>query len=307
MPILIDEDNQKAWIAVAHSTRINERILSRIGDPLPGSNFAKVAELYPFERVADRARAYLRAGLDHLVMWADFAAPFKFHQDQVLNFTLRPTYTLSRAAIEASAQAVWLMDTRDPKECIRRHLSLMRWDLNEHHRSKKGDPGEQAMIDIRRRELVSRVSAVFQPEDIAPPRGYLQVIKDACSATGLDLDAETAERLWTAASGAAHGKYWTNRDLQTVHVGEEYEPGQHRTVQIPDPAAMTEVLEAANTITGYGVLRFADYSGVNIQSFMDEAVAWLAQNIPLRDEAYLGEMDRLPALIDRRSQGQQEP
>jgi hypothetical protein len=108
-------------------------------------------------------------------------------------------------------------------------------------------------------------------------------------------------------SGAAHGKYWTNRDLQTVHVGEEYEPGQHRKVQIPDPSAMTEVLEAANAMTSYGVLRFADYSGVNIQSFVDEAVAWLAQNIPVRDETFREEKDRLRTLMDRRSQAPQEP
>lgn len=104
--MLIDDVNQQAWIAVAHWTRINERVLSRIGDPAPGSNFAQVAKLFPFEKVSDRARAYLRAGLDHLTMWADYAVPLKFHPDQVLNFTLRPTYTLSRSTIEASSQAV---------------------------------------------------------------------------------------------------------------------------------------------------------------------------------------------------------
>jgi hypothetical protein len=307
VPILIDEDNQKAWISVAHSTRINERILSRIGDPLPGSNFAKVAELFPFERVSDRARAYLRAGLDHLVMWADFAAPFKFHQDQVLNFTLRPTYTLSRAAIEASAQAVWLMDTRDPKECIRRHLSLMRWDLNEHHRSKKGDPSEQAMIDVRRRELVNRVSAVFQPEEHRATEG-LPAGHQGCLLGN-----------WPG-PGRRHRRAPMDRSqrCRTRKVLDQPRPADcprrrgvraRPTPDCPDPRplAMTEVLEAANKITGYGVLRFADYSGVGIESFIDEAVAWLAQNIPLRDEAARAEMDRLRALIDRRSRRPQEP
>ena len=58
-------------------------------------------------------------------MWADYSAPLRFHDEQTINFTLRPTLTLARAAIEASAQAVWLMDTTDPIECIRRHISLM--------------------------------------------------------------------------------------------------------------------------------------------------------------------------------------
>jgi hypothetical protein len=304
--MMVDEANQQAWIAVAHWTRINERVLSRVGDPAPGSNFAQVAELFPFEKVSDRARAYLRAGLDHLMMWADYAAPLKFHPDQELNFTLRPTYTLSRSAMEASSQAVWLMDTRDPIECIRRHLSLMRWDLNEHHKSKKGNPAEQAQVELRHNDLLRRVSRVFQPEDIAQPKGYGQVIRRACEATGLELDADTAERLWTAASGAAHGKYWASIDLQTVQVGDEYEPGHHRPVQIPDATAMTEILEAANTLTQYGVLRYADYSGADIPALLNEAVGWVAQNIPVKDGATREDLERRLRLIVQRTRTNQD-
>lgn len=47
--MMVDEMNQQAWIAVAHWTRINERVLSGVGDPAPGSNFAHVADLFPFE------------------------------------------------------------------------------------------------------------------------------------------------------------------------------------------------------------------------------------------------------------------
>lgn len=232
-------------------------------------------------------------------MWADYAAPLKFHPDQELNFTLRPTYTLARSAMEASSQAVWLMDTRDPIECIRRHLSLMRWDLNEHHKSKKGNPVEQAHIELRHTDLLRRVSPVFQPDDIRQPKGYGQVIRRACEATGLELDADTAERLWTAASGAAHGKYWANLDLQTMQVGDEYEPGHHRTVQIPDATAMTEILEAANTLTQYGVLRFADYSGADIPALLHEAVAWVANNITVKDGATREDLEHRLRLIVR--------
>lgn len=305
--MMVDKINQQAWIAVAHGTRINERMLSRIGEPAPGSNFAQVANLYPFEKVSERARAYLRAGLDHLMMWADYAVPLKFHPDQTLNFTLRPTYTLSRSAIEASSQAVWLMETRDPIECIRRHLALMRWDLNEHYKSKKGSPADQAQIELRHDELLHRVSAEFQPEDIKPPKGYLQVIKNACQANDLKLDADTAERLWTAASGAAHGKYWANLDLNTVLIGEEYEPGHHRTIQVPDAAAMTEILEAAHKFTEYGVLRYADYSGADIRALLGEAVAWVAQNLPVRDGASPEQLDRLRALIEPASPDGPDP
>jgi hypothetical protein len=93
------------------------------------------------------------------------------------------------------------MDTRDLVECVRRHLSLMRWDLQEHHKSKL-DPGQREVIKIREDALLRRISRVFQPDDIKPPNGYLEVIKSACNANGLGVEAAAAERLWRAASGA---------------------------------------------------------------------------------------------------------
>jgi hypothetical protein len=42
------------------------------------------------EKVSDRARHYVTAALRHMLMWADYAAPFKFHPEQAV--TLRPSY-----------------------------------------------------------------------------------------------------------------------------------------------------------------------------------------------------------------------
>ena len=279
--IRVDEKNSLAWTAVAQSARVFHQAMSLIGDPVAGSNFAKVADLYPFEKVSDRVRAYLLAGIEHMLMWADFAAPIKFHEEQVTNVTLRPAYTLARATIEASAQAVWLLDTPYPWECVRRHLSLIRWDLQEHRKSKL-DAGEKKIVKAREDELLRRVSAVFQPQDIKPPVGYLDVIRSACKADGLDLEAAVAERLWRAASGAAHGKYWPTLDLQHTQIGEEYEPGHHRTVQLPSASAITEILTAANTISQYGVILFARFSGADVEAVFGEAVARVAQLIPLK-------------------------
>jgi hypothetical protein len=252
-----------------------------VGDPRAGSNFADVSRLYPYEKVSDRVRAYLMAGIEHMLTWADLTAPLKFHEEQVTNVMLRPAYTLARATIEASAQAVWLMDTLDPIECIRRHLSLMRWDLQEHRKSKLNQV-EKDVIKAREAELLRRVSQVFTRDDITPPNTYLDVIRSACTAKGLNLDADAAERIWRAASGAAHGKYWPTLDLQHIQVGEEYEPGHHRTVQLPDASAITEVLEAANTMSQYGVVLYAQYSGVDVAAVLGEAMAWVAERVPLK-------------------------
>ena len=65
IPFRVDEENSQAWTAVALSARVDHRAMSLISDPQPGSNFAGVAELYPSEKVSDRVRAYLMAGIEH--------------------------------------------------------------------------------------------------------------------------------------------------------------------------------------------------------------------------------------------------
>ncbi len=255
-----------------------------IGDPAASSNFAQANKLYPFIKVSDRTRSYLVAALEHLLLWADYAAPLKFHEDHVVNFTLRPAYTLARAAIESSAQAIWLTNTREPRECIRRHLCLIRWDLEEHRKSKSDSAAKDVIRGYDAR-LLERVSSEFQAKDIQPPKSYLEVIQAACTADELDLDAKTAERLWRAASGAAHGKYWPTIELQQTHVGKEYEPGHFRSVQLPDTLGMAEVLRAAEVMFTYGVLRFADYSGADIAALLREAKRWLLEQVTIREDA----------------------
>jgi hypothetical protein len=137
----------------------------------------------------------------------------------------------------------------------------------------------------REDELLQRVSHVFQADQIQPPRSYLEIIRAACAARQLDLTADDAERLWRAASGAAHGKYWPSQDLQQVHVGDEYEPGHSRSVRVPNASAMTEVLQAAQLVTQFGIARFVDYSGADPETVLAEAEQWLTQRLPLRPDA----------------------
>lgn len=304
IPFRVDEENSQSWTEVAHSARVNHRAMSLTRDPLPGSNFAAVDELYPFEKVSDRVRAYLMAGIEHMLTWADLTAPLKFHEEQVTNVMLRPAYTLARATIEASAQAVWLMDTRDPVECVRRHLSLMRWDLQEHRKSKL-DLEQKEVIKAQEDALLRRVSQVFHPDDIKPPNGYLDVIKSACNANDLRIEAAAAERLWRAASGAAHGKYWPTLELQHIQRGQENEPGHYRALQVPDASAMTEVLKAANTMSQYGVVLYAQYSGVDVAALLREAVAWVAERVPLKPGTVRADLMNLrhsPVAGERRSE-----
>lgn len=253
-------------------------------DPTPGSNLAKVNRLYPYEKVSDRARHYVSAGLEHLTMWADFAAPFKFHEEQTTTFSLRPTYALARAALESSAQTVWMLHTTDPIECLKRHLRLIRWDLSEYRKSRL-EPADKAKVHQRDAELVHRVSPEFAADEILPVNSYLDVIRWACKPRDLDLQPDDTERVWRAMSGAAHGMYWTNLDLTNVEVGTEYEPGQFRTVTLPDASKMVEALQVAGKMTTYGTLKYLDYAGADIPRLMAEARQWLVHQVTLKPGA----------------------
>lgn len=197
---------------------------------------------------------------------------------------MRPTYALARAAMESAAQAVWLMDTRDPVECVQRHLRLIRWDLEEHRKSHL-DPQGKNQVNERDKKLIERVAQVFTKDQIRPPQGYLWVIQQACRPSDLDLEAAQAERLWRAASGAAHGMYWTNLELTEVEVGQEYEPGHFRTVTLPDPRAILDVLRASEKMVTYAAFKYLLFSGEDPTRLMAGARTWLAQEITLKPGA----------------------
>lgn len=279
--IPVDGASSLAWTEIAQGSRLSHRLLSNIGDPALASNFIQINNYYPQEKASDWCRAYLSAAFEHLIMWADYVAPFKFHPEHVVTHSLRPSYTLARAALEASAQAVWMQSGGSARECARRHLSLIRWDLQEHRKSQASTKARE-LVRTRDALLLKRIEGTFAEQEVKPP-SLLTVIQEASVAT--DQDAEEVERVWRASSGAAHGKNWPSLSLQHVIPTVEYEPGQFRAVRIPDTEAMTEALLVAYEMTSYGALRFADFCGADIETLMKDARIWLAGVIPLKDDA----------------------
>jgi len=279
----VSPEHSQAFTEVAQSARIHWHMHHMCGDPQPGSNFAQVNDLYPVEKVSDRSRHYVDAALEHLLMWADHVAPFKFHLEQTISFTLRPTYTLARAALESAAQAVWLLSTSDPVECVRRHLSLIRRDLQEHRKSFQAAEDKERCKQ-RETDLLEQVAEVFDEDKIRPPNGYLAVLQYACAPDDLDLDTGTVERLWRSASGAAHGMYWPTLELQHVVPGEEYEPGQFRAATIPDSGPMVEMIRAAYKMTQYAALKHLLLSGADPAALVGPAMRWLTDNVTKKED-----------------------
>lgn len=279
----VDPDASRAWTEVAQGSRLLWHTFANVPAPAAGSNFARARELYPFEPVDERARTYVGAALEHMLLWADHTAPFKFHPEQETNLQQRPPFTLARAAMEAAAQAVWMLDTTDPVECIRRHISLIRWDISEHKKSKT-ELAEKAQVDARDKELLERVSPVFTEEQVKPPGGYLWVLRQACRPDDMTLNADEVERLWRAASGSAHGMYWPTQDLQQL-VEVSTPDGRVRTIRVPDTQQITEVLQAAYRMVQYAVLKYASFAGADIYKLIEESRLWLASKVTFREGA----------------------
>jgi hypothetical protein len=71
----VPQEHSRAFTEVAHGSRILWHVLTHTDDPAAKSNFARVSDLYPYESVSDRTKAYLGAAFEHLVLWADYVAP----------------------------------------------------------------------------------------------------------------------------------------------------------------------------------------------------------------------------------------
>lgn len=274
MPEIVDEVNVLRWKEIATSTRWSQRVLSQVSDPADGSPFAEVNAMHT-ERVSDWCRGFLDASAEHMSHWADFAAPLKWHADHVVNHTFRPTQTLARAAMESAAQAVWIMSSNRSDECARRHLQLIRWDYSEYRKSLPQDRKHIAREQDRR--LLEDVREHFAEDELRPPN-YLSVLRETAST--VDRDPDEVEAIWRASSGSAHGKRWPTLALQLAMPGEEFEPGQFRTLLMPDPDAMTRALSIADGLLTYGVSRFLQLSGADVTAAHQDAMQWLEAVVP---------------------------
>lgn len=244
--------------------------------PAETSNFGQLRRFGTDETLSRQARGMIDASLEHLVFWADHAAPLQFHPEHETLITLRPYFTLARAALEASAQTVWLLGTVDEREVLRRHISLALWDLDE-QKKWQGDPTAKKAIAEERERLAS-ASHEFLEADVGPPRGYLDVIRFACKTLG--KDASEVESLWRAASAAAHGKLWLIEEMMTASEMSGFEG-----ILVPDFDAILNTVSVAVDMVQFSVLTFSEWSGADTAELQREAFSWLYANIPLKEGA----------------------
>ncbi|HAM26040.1 MAG TPA: hypothetical protein DCP11_04860 [Microbacteriaceae bacterium] len=287
----IDPEISMPWVEVAQSSRILRDVLSQIGDPLQDSAFAHINSMYPTELASGWIRDYLSAAIEHLELWADVAAPLRFHEEAVVVHKLRPVQALARACVESAAQAVWMMDAGNARDCTLRHLCLVLDDIDE---ERKVTPlGEKHRFVEARQALLDSVAANATEEQIGRFPGYMAIVKMASAAVaekgskeGAIRDPIEVERLWRSAAGSSHGKRWPSVALQISIPAEELTSGRLMTGTMPDPLAITQILKLADAVVTYGVVRFAVYAGYEPQlaKMMSDAAARLSAVLPRKDE-----------------------
>lgn len=279
---LLDADHQQRWTAATYLVRACELALVGAVDPEPASFLALADSLYKWEKVSGWSRNYLTAGIEHMLLWADLVAPYKFDEDHINHVCFRPYLLMGRAGLESGAHAAWLLaDANDPRDCVRRLLRMMYKDFGYQLKAHKAGGRSTEGIEKRMADTVQRASDLgvgISPQN--QPPGYEALVKKAAVAVGADADADRWAFLWNAASGAGHGQNWFGSVGYDVEIGDEYEPGHFRSTRTPDPVFITEVMEAAAATLLWGVCRWLELAGYDMKTRIDAAITQVHERMP---------------------------
>ena len=275
-PQPIQHEQILPWIEVSQSARLNADVLERLMPPLEGSFLRPTAD-DPLKNMAWWCHGFLEAAVDHLLLWADYAAPLKFHPEALVAHTLRPAFTLARAAIEAAAQAIWVLSPEDPKARGARYVVLATWDVNEQLKAAVATES-RSELKGRRDEIFAKLGVTAR--SFRPPR-YLDMIREAAEFLDLGdsnpaMSPDGIERVWRSAAAAAHGKQWPESEFH-----DRTDAGDGLVYSVPKTEEISQVLQVAERLMSAGVVLFAMRAG-RMESFhalWDEAVARLASRI----------------------------
>lgn len=288
--ILLTRDQTKVWVEAAQESRLSDQVLRGLGAPKEQSALWFTDQMAPAYPASVWCRSFLNAAIEHMLMWADYAAPLKFHEEAETVHRLRPALTLARAAIESAAQALWVLSASGLLERASRHVSLVLWDLSQ---QSKAAMTQEAKDEIKAARAALLASINREEKDFPEPQ-YLNIIKAAAAfsqkgAPNDPLDAAHVERVWRSSAGAAHGKRWTAIEHMT-----DMESGGV-TYTVPNPESMSAALEIASTFVSFGVFQYADRLGRldEWKPMWDAAMVDLKGRITLRDDLPEGPSERV--------------
>lgn len=170
----------------------------------PGSPLAGDARKSPDLQVAHAAYSAIVVAVDHLHSFKTSLAEAK------LLHTHAP-FTGLRAATEASATALWLLDPATRQERIRRRLKLARHEAWEAGNVQRLLPPAASAKVRSSSERIDEIKALakrhgLDPSDVCGRFSYEHVVREAGEAS--KLGGDMAELLWRLCSGFAHARDW---------------------------------------------------------------------------------------------------
>jgi hypothetical protein len=258
LQFVLPEEHRQRWTQFTYLVRSCALTLERAVDPKPGTALTEVDSFYEWEKASIWIRNYLCAGAEHLSLWADVTAPYKFHPEAKNEVRPRPSLLLARAGLEAAAHAVWLLEAPSALECAQQHIRLMHRDFTYHRNALAAGELDAAHIDERIENLESRCRSL--PIAVTPgdrPPGYEKLVRKAAIAT--QHDENRWAYLWNSASGAGHGQNWFG--IEGFELLGSYEPGYSRTIALPDVDLISDTLDAACSTLQWGTLKWLVASG----------------------------------------------
>lgn len=275
-PRPLNREEITPWLEVAQGTRVNVDVLGRLMPPKEGS-FLRPTEEDPLKKMAWWCHGFLEAAADHLLLWADYAAPLKFHPEAETVHTLRPAFTLARAVMESAAQVIWVLSPEEVPVRGRRFVQLVLWDLDE---QTKAAVGTDAHAELRQQRDAMFAACGGTARTFRPPR-YLDMIRGVAEFLNDDdpvdpLTPDRVERVWRSTAGAAHGKQWPEFEFNS-----RVEVAGGLFSSTPKVAAISEVLKVADKFPSVGVLLFAMSTGhgQNFTELWDDAEKRLTQRL----------------------------
>jgi hypothetical protein len=140
-------------------------------------------------------------------------------------------YGLLRAGLESAATAVWLLHPRQRPERIRRRFQQVLADAKNSDKALAalGKPETQHAKRSRRVDEIAVKSGVSVPK--GSPR-YQDIVRSA--GESFELGGSTAEMVWRALSGGAHGDSWAVLTLVTHEIVHTSADGVHDAIQTTD-------------------------------------------------------------------------
>lgn len=281
-PFEVTEEVRGAWASLAAATRVDRRVLDQVGDPIEGSDLQTDDRGYRWEKCSAWVAQYLGACLDHLELFANTVQPLQQFEGMTVRNPPRAYFTLARAATEAAAQALWILEPDDTADRVHRHLRLLFHDLRQFELALRNqDDPRHEQVRARMKAIGERTAGIYSFGSIKSPEPrYLDMIRDGALAVGRQPDE--LETLWRGASAAAHGKNWFQDFGARSVYGEEYESGYYRMTLYPDVDQITSVVQAATDLASRAVGRFTMRSGYDPTPLLNRAMAEVAEMTPVK-------------------------